>query len=584
MADQPEPQMAPVPATITADRSNGHTGPELPAGTALSGGRFEVRRTIGRGGFGITYEAVDRRLERPVAVKELFPDPVLRHGLAVVAPNHAADAFAEAKTRFLREATVLARFSHPGIVRVYEVLEENATAYLVMELLDGRTLAHLQAERNGASFPEAEVLDVAVRCAKALAVVHANGVLHRDLNPANVVLASNGRVVLIDFGLAREFAADTTGSMTRLVTPGYAPPEQYLGEARFGPSTDVYGLSATLYKLLTGTAPVSALDRQAGAALPSPHRVNPAVSRMVSDAVMDGMELASEHRPRSMAELLARFGLEARLEVTGAVNLGVAPPPPRALEPAPSFAAPYAPPTARRPVTPPYPVGPRPVYPAAPPQAPAVAAWPLPPPPPPFAAPVPRPLPPPPTVPGRWKVTWPAAAALAGLGAAAPVVVNVLLFAIVLPGVATAGDVIVRIRLRRQVPPQRLRERVPLALYGAGRFVRNLASMLWTGIPAMLVASLVVAAMLLADATEASRSTEDWILRVGGAAMALLLTRPVFRNRSRYRAAVIEDIAGSRLVDGDGRLTVAGWATVIVCVGVASLGFALRPDLWPSAG
>jgi serine/threonine-protein kinase len=571
------------PATITADRTNGQTGPQLPEGTTLGDGRFVLRGIIGRGGFGITYEAVDHRLERPVAVKELFPDPVLRHGLEVVAPNHAAGAFAEAKTRFLREATVLARFSHPGIVRVYEVLEENATAYLVMELLDGRTLAHIQTERNGAPFVEAEVLDVAVRCAKALAVVHANGVLHRDLNPANVVLASNGRVVLIDFGLAREFAADTTGSMTRLVTPGYAPPEQYLGEARFGPSTDVYGLSATLYKLLTGAAPVSALDRQAGAPLPPPRRVNPAVSRMVSDAVMDGMELASEHRPRSMGELLARFGLEQR----------VAPNPRRIVDTSVddpsrvrSAAAPaYPPPTVPRPVTPPYPVGPRPVHPGgARPLYPA-ARPPAPPPP----GPLPPPpgvqhLPPPPTVAGRWKVTVPVAAALAGLGAAAPVLVNGLLFVVVLPAVAIAGDVVVRIRLRRQVPPQRLRERVPLALYGTGRFVRNLASMLWTGVPAMLVAALMVSFMLLAAATEASRSTEDWILRLGGAAMALLLTRPVFRNRARYRAAVIEDLARERLLDRGGRLTVAGWATVIIAVGVTALGFAFQPDLWPLAG
>src|SRR5581483_8559125 len=223
---------------------------ELPPGATLQGGRYVVERTLGRGGFGITYAAHDGRLERAVALKELFIDGVVRHDGVVVPPPHAAGAFAAAKQRFLREASVLARFTHPGIVRVYEVFEEAGTAYLVMELLEGHTL-HEHVVTRGRPLDEPHALAIAQQCAAALAVVHRAGILHRDLNPSNVMLTDDGRVVLIDFGLAREFTADQTTPMTRMVTPGYAPPEQYAANARCGTPTDVYGLAATLYWALT---------------------------------------------------------------------------------------------------------------------------------------------------------------------------------------------------------------------------------------------------------------------------------------------------------------------------------------------
>src|SRR3954452_24703546 len=148
----------------------------------------------------------------------------------------------------------------------------------MMELLGGRTLVDVMRSRNE-PFTEAEVLDVAGRVAAALRPVHAAGVLHRDVNPSNVMLTEHGRIVVIDFGLARDFDQHSTMGMTRMVTPGYAPLEQYRGEARFGPSTDVYGLAATCYRLATGRVPVAAIERDAGADLPAPHRVNPAISK-----------------------------------------------------------------------------------------------------------------------------------------------------------------------------------------------------------------------------------------------------------------------------------------------------------------
>jgi predicted Ser/Thr protein kinase len=281
---------------------------ELPVGARLADGRYQVLGVIGRGGFGITYEVGDRRLQRRVAVKELFPESAVRHGSMVLTPPQARAGFREARERFLREARVLARFTQPGIVRVYEVFEEHGTAYLVMELLDGRTLVDLLRTRNE-PFTEDEVLDIAGRVAAALRPVHAAGVLHRDVNPSNVMLTSSGRIVVIDFGLARDYDQAQTVGMTRVVTPGYAPLEQYRGEARFGPSTDVYGLAATCYRLATGRVPVAAIERDAGAALPAPHQLNPAISKPVSDALLDGLELEPAHRPQDLDSLLARMGI-----------------------------------------------------------------------------------------------------------------------------------------------------------------------------------------------------------------------------------------------------------------------------------
>jgi serine/threonine-protein kinase len=294
---------------------------ELPIGATLADGRYQVIGIIGRGGFGITYEVGDTRLKRRVAVKELFPESAVRHGSMVLTPPQARASFRSARERFLREARVLARFTHPGIVRVYEVFEAHGTAYLVMERLSGRTLVDVLRARD-APFSEPEVLDVAARVAAALRPVHAAGVLHRDVNPSNVMLTEHGRVVVIDFGLARDFDPGQTMGMTRMVTPGYAPLEQYRGEGRFGPTTDIYGLAATCYRLATGRVPVAAVERDTGAELPAPHRLNPAISKPVSDAILDGLELEPAHRPQDLDAFLSRLGVRWLPDTPQSVLLG----------------------------------------------------------------------------------------------------------------------------------------------------------------------------------------------------------------------------------------------------------------------
>lgn len=510
---------------------------ELPFGATRQGGRFVFRRILGRGGFGITYAADDRRLHREVAIKELCFGGATRSGGVLVPPPHEAEAFAAAKDRFLREAAVLARFSHPGVVRIYEAFEEAGTAYLVMELLDGRTL-HQVIASNGAPLPEHQVLQVAARCGEALTVVHDAGILHRDLNPTNVVLTPEGRVVVIDFGLAREFAVDSTTPMTRIVTPGYAAPEQYQHHARCGPPTDVFGLAATLYCALTGRAPVPVASQHRGAAFVAPRVLNPSVSKAVSDAVLDGLETDADHRPRCVADFVARLGAGLPPPATRAV--GDRPPG------APTFESPR------------------------------------------FEAP-PMPLPPPPVQPpplevaGRTKVIGPAVATVAALGATLPVVTFVVLALLALPAVATAGDALVFVRMRRLGDRMHWRHRAALPPYVPVRFARNVGQVLYAGVPALLVAGVTIAVALLLNAVSSTTTAESWVLRVGGALSAVLLAVPVFRDRVRFRAAVVGDRVLSSSLD-NGALTSFGLSLWIVTALLVTIAVGLRPDPWPFLG
>ena len=506
---------------------------ELPLGATLQDGRYVVRRKLGRGGFGITYAADDRRLHREVAVKELCFGAATRVGGRLVPPPHEAEAFAAAKARFLREAAVLARFSHPNVVRIYEVFEEAGTAYLVMELLDGRTLHQLVTERG--VLPEAKVLEIAARCGEALSVLHTAGVLHRDLNPSNVVITPEGRVVLIDFGLAREFADDATTPMTRIVTPGYAAPEQYEHTARLGAPTDVFGLAATLYCALTGRAPVPVGGRGRGSAFVAPRLLTATVSKFVSDAVLDGLELDASHRPRTIEEFLGRLGVGGPPAVTRVESSD-----PRTT-PAPAAAA--------------------------------APASPLPPPPPPL------PVPPAVTT-GRVKVLGPAVAIVAALGAIVPVAAFALLMFVALPAVATVGDAMVFVRMRRLGDRLHWRHRAALPPYVPMRFVRNIGRVFYAGVPALLIAAVTVAVALLLDSVSSTFTAESWVLRVGGATAAVVLCLPVFRDRVRFRAAVVGDRVVDRALE-DGALTSFGLAIWIFTALVVAIAVGLRPDLWP---
>jgi serine/threonine protein kinase len=270
-------------------------GDGLPGHTILE--HYRLERVLGQGGFGITYLATDLKLGRSVAVKEFFPSGATRQGTHVKPPATMNTAeFSAWLERFLEEARVLARFNHPGIVRVLEIFEGNGTAYLVMEALEGETLGS-RLTRLG-KLPEAEVTEIVLRLCDALEIVHKAGLLHRDIKPDNIFLTSDGRVVLIDFGSARMFVSSQRVRHTQIVTPEYAAPEQYASEAKFGAYTDIYGLSAVAYHALTGTLPPSAADQFAGVA--KPLNLN-AFENGLSEAVHKGLEAQVTLRPQSIS-------------------------------------------------------------------------------------------------------------------------------------------------------------------------------------------------------------------------------------------------------------------------------------------
>jgi|GEM_PF-5196749 serine/threonine protein kinase len=270
----------------------------LPPGTSLHGGDFVVERVLGQGGFGITYRGTYVPQQAPVAIKELFPEGATRQGLTIVpGPKMSPAEFQQACTRFLDEAQALARFAQPNIVRVYTAFQEHNTVYMAMELVDGQSLYDL-VQRRGA-LPELDAVRYIVDVAKALHEVHAKGILHRDLKPDNIMLTTGGRIVLLDFGSAREFAMGHTRLMTQIVSPGYAPLEQYAKQGRYGPGTDIYALGATMYHLLCGVIPVGSPDRATGVLLSAPHAINGNVSVPTSDAVMQAMAIRAVDRPQS---------------------------------------------------------------------------------------------------------------------------------------------------------------------------------------------------------------------------------------------------------------------------------------------
>ncbi|NIS07145.1 MAG: protein kinase [Gammaproteobacteria bacterium] len=233
----------------------------LPPGTKIDS--FEIRSVLGTGGFGITYGAYDNRLERRVAIKEYFPS-----GLAFRSSGSTTlqltsqtdgDAYEYGLKRFLDEGRVLAKFREPSIVRVTQFLEANGTAYLVMDYEDGEPLsAHLD---RVVTLDETEVKEIVIPILEGLSVVHAKQYLHRDIKPSNIFLRKSGPPVLLDFGAARRALEEQSSAMTVMLTPGYAPFEQYSKGDKQGPWSDIYALGATIYHCIVGAAPTPATDR-----------------------------------------------------------------------------------------------------------------------------------------------------------------------------------------------------------------------------------------------------------------------------------------------------------------------------------
>jgi len=276
----------------------------LRLGTEIAG-RYMIGGMLGLGGFGITYRAWDKKLETVVAIKEYFPSGMVNRlpgntEVMLVASKRQREVQC-GKDRFLDEARNLACFNtHPNIVNVFDYFEENKTAYIVMEYLDGRTLGEVVRDQ-GKPLPADTCLDIAQNICAALRVLHANNILHRDVSPDNVFICGNGAVKLIDFGTAR-FSAPQDTRLTIVVKPGFAPPEQYERVNRQGPWTDIYALGATLYYALTGHRPMESTNRKIQDELLEPAAVNPNVPEFVSTAVMRAMSVDIPYRYHTVEE------------------------------------------------------------------------------------------------------------------------------------------------------------------------------------------------------------------------------------------------------------------------------------------
>jgi serine/threonine protein kinase/peptidoglycan hydrolase-like protein with peptidoglycan-binding domain len=265
-------------------------------------GRYRIVSVLGQGSFGITYRAIDSELGREVAIKEYLPASlaVRQDGTTVVPRSGSAAAdFAWGRDRFIAEGRTLAAFHRlPGVVQVHDFLEANGTAYLVMELVRGRTLLE-QIERQG-PLDTAGLDGILSTLLDGLEQVHGVGFLHRDIKPANVLVDGNGHPVLIDFGASRAAVAGRSQAMTAIFTPGYAAVEQFTAATQ-GPWTDIYGLAATVHHAITGRAPPNAIDRiiddtyvaLADSGLPFP--------RTLLAGIDAGLAVRAADRPQSIA-------------------------------------------------------------------------------------------------------------------------------------------------------------------------------------------------------------------------------------------------------------------------------------------
>jgi|GEM_PF-1052169 len=280
-------------------------------------GRYVIGSVIGEGGFGITYHGWDMNVERIVAIKEYFPIGFATRnnatGASITGVGDTDDStFQRGRKAFIHEARTLARFfSHPGVVSVIEYFEENDTAYIAMEYIEGMSMERYAVE-NGGKLSVQRTLDLMRLPIDSLVAVHAGKLLHRDISPDNLIIDPEGYVKLIDFGAAR-FIVDETSrmSMTVVLRPSYGAFEQYSSSAdQQGPWTDVYGLCATVYRLITGQKPEESIIRlqkeQLGkGALMRPSQLGVKIDPAVEEALMQGLAVLPEKRIRSMQELRA---------------------------------------------------------------------------------------------------------------------------------------------------------------------------------------------------------------------------------------------------------------------------------------
>lgn len=313
--------------SIPADAQNALQPNEhvLPIGTIL--GEFEIIDIIGWGGFGIVYLVYDHSLERKVALKEYMPSSfaIRNHqGEITLKSESSRDVFLAGLRSFINEAKLLAHFDHSSLVKVYRFWESNGTAYMVMPFYQGITLK--DKILNIDKLPDEKWLkNILFQLLDALNVLHKDTppCLHRDISPDNILILSDDRALLLDFGAARRVISDMTQSLTVILKPGYAPIEQYAEEANLtqGPWTDIYALGAVIYFAITRKAPTPSVSRLISDKLTP---LNEFAANQYSNTFLQGIDEAlairPEHRPQSVEEFRKLLGITQQQVISGNFN------------------------------------------------------------------------------------------------------------------------------------------------------------------------------------------------------------------------------------------------------------------------
>ncbi len=279
--------------------------------TSILNGKYLIGKVLGEGGFGITYIGWDINLELPLAIKEYFPTNLAtrdhdRSNQVRAFTGMRQSDYMKGKEKYVKEARVLARFcKEDGIVEVRDYFEENGTAYIVMEYLDGEDLGKRikRLKKQGSHMEPNYVFEMMKPLIKTLSLVHQQKLVHRDISPDNIILLPDGKVKLIDFGASREYEESSEG-LSVILKHGYAPVEQYYRNKEQGPWTDVYALCGTMYYAMTGQKPDSSMDRLAQDTLKSPSQLGITnINHYQERVLMKGLAVRRENRIQSMEEL-----------------------------------------------------------------------------------------------------------------------------------------------------------------------------------------------------------------------------------------------------------------------------------------
>ena len=271
----------------------------LRKGTRLIG-RYTIEGVLGQGGFGITYLGIDELHEKKVAIKEFFPQGIVTRNIeyqdtVTVTFVGEKENYEKGKERFLKEARTMAKFSKDeGIVKALDFFEINNTAYIVMEYLEGVTLKQYLRE-NQRIAPE-DLIELLVPLIESLDEIHSQGMIHRDISPDNIMVLPDGRIKLMDFGAARDYTEFGEKSLSIVLKPGYAPPEQYQTHGIQGPWTDIYALCATMYKCITGENPPDAIERVMDDHLKKISEFGIVIPPQEEAAIIKGMSVSAKDR------------------------------------------------------------------------------------------------------------------------------------------------------------------------------------------------------------------------------------------------------------------------------------------------